>query len=123
MKTLGKKQKAILKELQEKGSWYPGCGWKWDTFSATVQVLDSLVARGLAERTGGRSPEYRPKFATIREAVLAEGRKLTLETDGIRGYRMTGGRPSPKLLRDANLEFALIYWLGYSREAGVKLEG
>lgn len=47
---LGKDQTYILRCIREKGSWYGGCGWIWDTYSATVRLLDSLVQRGLVYR-------------------------------------------------------------------------
>jgi predicted ArsR family transcriptional regulator len=38
-----------LRALEESGD-YPG-RWKWGTHSLTVRILDSLVVRGLVERT------------------------------------------------------------------------
>lgn len=44
---LGKRQKAVLSALKEKGSWYPCCGWVWNNCSGTKSILDSLVRKGL----------------------------------------------------------------------------
>ena len=48
MRPLGETQKAVLRALEEHGSWRPGgrCGWLWDTDSGTRRLMDSLVKRG-----------------------------------------------------------------------------
>jgi hypothetical protein len=50
---LGRRQRAVLKTLAERnnGEWFPGCGWHWGNKSTTIKLLDSLVRRGLVERT------------------------------------------------------------------------
>jgi DNA-binding PadR family transcriptional regulator len=85
MKKLGTNQIGILEALKRHGFWYGGgfgCGWNWTTDSATREVLESLVKRGLVERSeeliGGRNRiVYRP----TREASIAE-RLALLEKQG-----------------------------------------
>lgn len=52
---LGNKQISLLWSLsQRKLGWidHPfGCGWVWDTQSGTRKVLETLVKRGLVEKT------------------------------------------------------------------------
>ena len=48
---LGKTQTSVLSALVEHKSWYAGCGWTWTTDRNTERLLDSLVRRGLVERT------------------------------------------------------------------------
>ena len=66
MRELGETQFLVLRALREHGSWYPACGWIWDTYSGTKRVLDSLVKRGLVTTTTrktkyyGEMTEYRP---------------------------------------------------------------
>jgi len=49
---LGSTQKSVLRSLtQHSGFWHRGCGWLWDTYSGTERVLDSLVRRGLVDRS------------------------------------------------------------------------
>jgi hypothetical protein len=50
MKALGKVQCSVLRALVTNGD-YPDSGWLWDTRSNTARILDSLVTRGLAEKT------------------------------------------------------------------------
>lgn len=45
---LGERQQMVL-DLLEKGRSYPGGGWTWGNRSTTIQILDSLVRRGLAQ--------------------------------------------------------------------------
>jgi hypothetical protein len=58
----------IANALGQRGSWYPGCGWLWQSHARTLKVLDSLVQHGLVligERhsplTGGAVTEYKAK--------------------------------------------------------------
>lgn len=65
---LGKIQHAALDALVRHGSWYPNCGWNWNNYSGTLRLLESLVARGLAEKEAPRGvyPQhviYRPTAA------------------------------------------------------------
>lgn len=50
MRALGKSQESLMRTLQSKGSWYPGCGWVWDTTGGTIKVLESLVKRDLVQK-------------------------------------------------------------------------
>jgi len=54
---LGGIQEGVLKALITHGG-YPG-GWVWDTRKHTEKVLDSLVKRGLVERTDHPMTDYR----------------------------------------------------------------
>lgn len=47
---LGQNQRLCLEYLDRSRTWSAGCGWIWNTYSATARILDSLVKRGLAER-------------------------------------------------------------------------
>jgi hypothetical protein len=107
---LGKTQAAMLARIQEKGYWYPGCGWIWDTRSGTLRILESLAKLGLVEKRQGE--EFVPRFTGIEE-VLVDGRKLVLETDGLQAYRMTGGIKGKKVLTDAPRDYALMWWKSY----------
>jgi len=49
---IGTTQIEVLKMLSEHGRWADGCGWTWSTKSNTERIMESLVKRGLAERTG-----------------------------------------------------------------------
>ena len=69
---LGKTQTSVLSALVEHKSWYAGCGWTWTTDRNTERLLDSLVRRGLVERTEVQKErayttvtvaEYRPTTA------------------------------------------------------------
>lgn len=44
---LGDKQIRMLRSLEQYGPW-PGTGWSWTTPSQTLNILRSLVRRGLA---------------------------------------------------------------------------
>lgn len=65
---LGARQEAVLDALIRHRT-YPG-GWYWDNHSTTVEILDSLVKRGLASAevrtaryTGDSYNVYRPTEA------------------------------------------------------------
>lgn len=53
---LGRRQRAILRSLKHHGGqWYAGCGWIWGSGPfETTQLLESLVARGLVSKSGGK---------------------------------------------------------------------
>ncbi len=52
MRALGKTQKNILNSLERHGSWHGrGCGWVWDTHAGTERVLETLVKRGLVNKS------------------------------------------------------------------------
>lgn len=56
---LGRTQKIVLDRLS-KDSFHGGCGWLWNNYSSTVRILDSLVSRGLVEKTFmGKMPVYK----------------------------------------------------------------
>jgi hypothetical protein len=83
-KPLGKNQKQVLELLGQRGSWYPGCGWLWQSYARTLKVLDSLVQHGLVsigERrsplTGGAVTEYKAKES--------DGERPSRERDGFSG--------------------------------------
>lgn len=59
-RALGSTQLDALKTLARfnGGHWWNGCGWKWDTPSATVRILSSLVKRGLVEEIHDRLGEH-----------------------------------------------------------------
>jgi len=44
---LGSRQRFVLEELVVRGGYSRNCGWKFNSHSETVEVLDSLVARDL----------------------------------------------------------------------------
>lgn len=46
---LGSRQKSILEELRAHAQYFKGCGWLYLSHSETVEVLDSLVNRGIVE--------------------------------------------------------------------------
>ncbi|MFD8339976.1 hypothetical protein ACFV42_46425 [Streptomyces solisilvae] len=74
------------------GRWWPGCGWSVKNRFETVRILDSLVARGLAERgataagdpiftaTGMGRLEVRPHWRKLLDVRAA--RKSRLEASG-----------------------------------------
>lgn len=49
MKPLGSNQRDCLRMLLEWKGWFPRAGWTWSTPSATIRIMESLVARGLAK--------------------------------------------------------------------------
>jgi hypothetical protein len=56
---LGKTQKIVLDRLS-KDSFHAGCGWLWNNYSSTVRILDSLVSRGLVDKSFiGKMPVYK----------------------------------------------------------------
>jgi hypothetical protein len=56
---LGKTQKIVLDRLS-KDSFHAGCGWLWNNYSSTVRILDSLVLRGLVDKSFmGKMPVYK----------------------------------------------------------------
>lgn len=44
---LGSRQKVVLEELATHHTYFKKCGWKFNSHSETVEVLDSLVSRGI----------------------------------------------------------------------------
>lgn len=69
---LGITQRSVLRALVEHNVYSAGSGWVWDTHLGTVKVLESLVRRGLVERTESvrTVPIYRPA-AFLLEPVSA----------------------------------------------------
>jgi hypothetical protein len=60
-KPLGVNQAGVLRALVQHHAYFGGCGWTWSTYSQTIRILDSLVARGLAAKTVEFGREtYRP---------------------------------------------------------------
>lgn len=49
---LGTTQQICLESLHQRTGWYPMCGWIWRTRSETIRILDSLVKKGVAEKSG-----------------------------------------------------------------------
>ena len=47
VRKLGADQEHVLRKMQEKRVWYPGCGWYFTNRSGTIRLLKSLVKRGL----------------------------------------------------------------------------
>jgi hypothetical protein len=47
---MGRKQKAMLGYLRERGHWSANCGWIVGTHSNTVRLLESLIPRGFVVR-------------------------------------------------------------------------
>ena len=62
---LGERQQIMLRHLRERGVWYGGCGWSWGTYSETVRIMESLVARGLAVKTTAQA--INPRRGLARE--------------------------------------------------------
>lgn len=51
---LGKTQLAVLHSMTRRhydSTWYVGCGWLWSTPSETTKLMESLVKRGLVDKT------------------------------------------------------------------------
>ena len=79
---LGDRQQAVLRALQQHGSWSERCGWAWDGEAVTMAILDSLVARGLARVTvrtrlqhGYEDRSHRYTLSPAGVALLAGGRE------------------------------------------------
>ena len=49
-RTLGSAQRKVLSYLATNGTWWPECGWTYDSASATDHVLRTLSVHGLAKR-------------------------------------------------------------------------
>ena len=66
-KALGKNQSHWLQTVADwRGkTWYHGCGVIWENRSSSIQLCESLVARGLMERVDDR-PTYRVTKAGIK---------------------------------------------------------
>jgi hypothetical protein len=58
---LGSIQRQLLKLLREKGHWWVGCGWRWNTHKETEAILNSLVKRGYARKDGHKFFPTEPK--------------------------------------------------------------
>ena len=69
---LGERQEFMLRALRERGSWYGGCGYKWNNYSDTVAIFESLVRRGLALRIEHHAhldgARFRPAWTEYRPA-------------------------------------------------------
>jgi DNA-binding PadR family transcriptional regulator len=52
MRPLGETQRDVLASLKRSGGyWHAGCGWYWDTHSGTTRIMESLLRRGLVEKS------------------------------------------------------------------------
>jgi hypothetical protein len=49
VRSLGILQQEVIEGLDATGYWYPGCGWQIGTVSAMMNVLNSLIRRGLVK--------------------------------------------------------------------------
>lgn len=84
---MGEVQWYVLRSLVQHTRWFQSCGWMWDTPMRTIQIMESLVKRGMATKhtrpsirgeVGGAKFEYRPSAAGVREIEKAErGKRLT----------------------------------------------
>lgn len=52
MKNLGTNQISCLEALADHGAWYPSGGWKWNSYSITLRIMEGLARRGLVKNTG-----------------------------------------------------------------------
>lgn len=67
---LGERQRLCLSAMIRHGGQWPGAGWRWDSESGTIRILDSLVRRGLVDYNN------ETKIYTVNDA----GRKTEQET-------------------------------------------
>ncbi|AEM88881.1 hypothetical protein [Streptomyces violaceusniger] len=85
---LGSVQRYALECLVDKnsGRWWPGCGWSMTSAFQTTRILDTLVARGLAER--GATEAGDPMF-TVTPMGRAEARPHWRKLLDVRNLRET----------------------------------
>lgn len=58
-KKLGKVQRSCLDGIAKHGSWWPGCGWIWNTRSGTIRIFDALAKAGMVVKSGNQTtPVY-----------------------------------------------------------------
>ncbi|MGL5386667.1 MAG: hypothetical protein ACRDCA_12565 [Serratia sp. (in: enterobacteria)] len=56
---LGKNQQSCLEWLYSRKGWFPGCGWIWNGRSGTIRIMESLVKKGVAVKSGSAAtPQY-----------------------------------------------------------------
>jgi hypothetical protein len=55
---VGARQRSVLQMLVRDGCWYPSCGWQYNTVKTTIEVLDTLVPKGLATPIAGQDNLY-----------------------------------------------------------------
>lgn len=85
--TLGSTQRQVLECLVERGFWYAGCGWTWDTRSGTERLMDALVKKGVATKAIA-TIRYRPdgppvkiiKYEPTADGIEVSGVKLNSRT-------------------------------------------
>lgn len=79
---LGRSQQAVLGNLLGRHSgwqesFWPGDGWTYGSAGETIRLLDSLVARGMASRSGAAAGRMRPaRQYQLTDAGRAEGGRL-----------------------------------------------
>ncbi len=67
---MGEVQWSVLRSLIQHTRWSLHCGWLWDTHMRTLQIMESLVKRGMATKhvlyaeaaERGQKPRVPPKF-------------------------------------------------------------
>lgn len=76
MRKLGSTQKSVLGALKAHGFWSEcGCGWVWDTPGHTIRILESLVKRGLVQKSQNKEKRrhYTYQLTKAGRQELGEG--------------------------------------------------
>ena len=56
---IGTTQQSCLESLYQRKGWYPMCGWIWNNRSVTIRIMETLVKRGLVDKSGtAETPVY-----------------------------------------------------------------
>lgn len=56
-------------------SWWHGCGWTWSTAGGTEKIMESLVNRGLVNKTRKRGNPYARFTYTVNDAAARKALK------------------------------------------------
>jgi hypothetical protein len=98
MQEIGKNQMAVLESMMDNPhkAWWPGCGWRWNTYSGTERILNSLVKRGMVEKKpwdhghANLSGNWHHERWLLTEA----GKQIVLQRSP--AYRLKYGHTTPK---------------------------
>jgi hypothetical protein len=66
------------------GTWFPGCGWHWETKSRTERIMESLRLRGMVTARERVTTDNGRKVRYTEYTITDEGRKHAGKPDVFR---------------------------------------